>query len=297
MPKVTYPRPCQTCGKKFKESAFFFQKKQCGTTENRYHCPLCPLSFTQLGNKHRHIRQHHSNKPPWFTCPECNQGFTTKHNRNLHLETVCAEVKPCYKCWLCNARFTRHHNRQRHMRRVHGRICREEEINLLLHLQHLSEEPSCKDEWTFVESRPVKVGEHNKSPCGQNDIQSYFFLENKINGNRTFVGSTCIENIDPHVGDVIGYFQYILRRPPIHGTFDGNDSSGLQKFTVKSNTVLVTGADTTVNHLNPQVIKTKEGERQVLVKYTKPETLIQGQSYELCLKAKYVRGQLTFTAV
>ena len=85
------------------------------------------------------------------------------------------------------------------MRKVHGRICREQEINLFLDLQHLSEEPDCKDEWMFVESRPLETDEHNICPCGQIDIKAYFFLENKINGNRTFVGSTCIENIDPRV--------------------------------------------------------------------------------------------------
>ena len=57
------------------------------------------------------------------------------------------------------------------MRRVHGRICREQDINLLLHLQHLSEEPDCKDEWMFVESRPIEADEHHICPCGQNNIQ------------------------------------------------------------------------------------------------------------------------------
>ena len=41
------------------------------------------------------------------------------------------------------------------MRRVHGRNCREQEVNLQLHLQHLSEETDFKNEWMFVESRPV----------------------------------------------------------------------------------------------------------------------------------------------
>ena len=61
------------------------------------------------------------------------------------------------------------------MRKVHGRICREQEINLFLDLQHLSEEPDCKDEWMFVESRPLETDEHNICPCGQIDIKAYFF--------------------------------------------------------------------------------------------------------------------------
>ena len=42
------------------------------------------------------------------------------------------------------------------MRRVHGRICREQEVNLQLHFQHLGEEDDFKNEWVFVESRPIE---------------------------------------------------------------------------------------------------------------------------------------------
>lgn len=242
-----------------------------------------------------HIQQQHSKNPQRFICPKCHQEFTTKEGMTFHLETVCAEVKPCYKCWYCNTSFTRHSNRQRHMRKVHGRICREQEINLFLDLQHLSEEPDCKDEWMFVESRPLETDEHNICPCGQIDIKAYFFLENKINGNRTFVGSTCIENIDPRVGEVIAYFKYILIHP-IQGTYQGQDSGGLQRFTVNSNTVLVRDAEI-VKHLNPQITETLENKHEVLVKHPRSETLIEGQTYDLRLKAKYVRGQLTYTAL
>lgn len=172
-------------------------------TRCRYQCPYCPLTFTESSTKRYHIQRQHSKTPLRFTCPKCNHTFASKMNLKVHLETVCAEVKSCYKCWYCNAISSRRSNRQRHMRNVHGRICREQEINLLLHLQHLSEKPDCKDEWMFVESRAIEAHEHNICPCVQTAIQNYFFLENKINGNRTFVGSTCIENIDPRVGKVI----------------------------------------------------------------------------------------------
>ena len=242
-----------------------------------------------------HIQQQHSKTPQRFTCPECDKVFTSKQKMKIHLETVCAEVKSCYNCWYCNASFTRQTHRQRHMRKVHGRICREQDLNLFLHLQHLSEEPDFKDEWMFVESRPIKANEHKICPCGQTDIQAYFFVENKINGNRTFVGSSCIENIDPCVGKVIAYFSYILLHP-IQGIYQGDNDEGLPRFTVNSNTVLVRGTDV-VKHLNPQVTKNLENKHEVLVKYPKQETLIQGQTYDLRLKAKYVRGQLTFTAL
>ena len=295
MPKVTYPRPCPSCGKEFSKNYFFYHKKQCGTTENRYQCPYCPLSFSHPSHKLCHIQQQHSKNPQRFTCPECNQVFTNKKRMKTHLETVCSEVKSCYKCFFCNASYTRQDSRQRHMRKVHGCVCREQEVNLFLPLQHLSEEPDCKDEWMIVESRPIEENEHKICPCGQTHIKSYFFLENKINGNRTFVGSTCIKNIDPRVGNVIAYFSYILIYP-IQGTYQGKNDEGLQGFTVMPNTFLVRGSEV-VEHLNPQVTKNLKNEHEVLVKHSRPETLIQGQTYDLRLKAKYVRGQLTFTAL
>lgn len=274
----------------------FNHTTHCGTTATRYQCLQCPLSFSRKDNLQRHIQQQHSKTSPQFTCPTCGKGFTTKNNRNLHLATVCAEVKPCYSCWCCPASFTRLTNRQKHMRLFHGRICQDRDMNLLLHLQHLSEEPDCNNKWKFVESRPIERDEHHICPCGQPHIASYFFLENKLNGNRTFVGSTCIGNIDPRVAKIIAYFQHILSNP-IQGRFVGHDSNGLQTFTVQSNTKLVSGAEDVIQHLNPQVFCNVDGNHHVLVKYPKTETLVQGQSYTLLLKANYVRGQLTFTAV
>ena len=152
------------------------------------------------------------------------------------------------------------------MQKVHGFGCDEEDVNLRLHLQHLSEENECKDEWMFVESRPIEAGEPHICPCGQTGISNYYFLENKFNGNRTFVGSTCIENIDPRVGMVVGYFQYILTHP-IEGVFVDNTGEGFQKFIVKPHTVLVKGANNSVKHLHPHVFKTVDGRWHVLVKY------------------------------
>ena len=196
-----------------------------------------------------------------------------------HLATVCTDVKPSYHCCYCSASFRWLRTRQRHMRKVHGRVCRGQDINLLLHLQQLSEGKDCHNEWTFVESRPIEADEPHICPCGQTNIKEYYFLENRLNGNRTFVGSTCIEHIDPRVGKVVGYFQHLLCKP-IQGSYVG-ELCGLHMFTVASNTKLVDGADTIVNHLNPQFFKTLDDQWHVLVKYPKPETLIHGHSYEL----------------
>ena len=213
----------------------------------------------------------------------------------IHVETVHADQKPRYRCWFCLTAFTRKSARQTHMRCVHGRICQEQEINLHLHLQHLSEEDDFQNEWMFVESKPIEQGEHNICPCGQTPILSFFFLENKINGNRTFVGSECIRNIDPKAAAVIGYFKHILENE-VQGIYKGQDNNGLQTFTVNSNTILVRSLPA-VKHLNPLLTKTLDSQWEVSVVYSKAESLLLGQAYSLRLKAKYVRGHLTFTAL
>ena len=83
------------------------------------------------------------------------------------------------------------------------------------------------------------------------DKDKIFFLENKINGNRTFVGGECIKNIDPRVTIVIRYFKYILEYP-VRCAYKGKDTQGLQRFAVNPNTVLVKRLKD-VEHLNPQL--------------------------------------------
>ena len=212
------------------------------------------------------------------------------------METTYAEQKPWYKCEYCNKVFTRKSNRQRHQRRIHGRICREKEVNLHLHLQHLSESEDFLNEWMFVESRPIQPGDYNVCPCGQSGIESYFFLENKYNGNRTFVGADCIRNIDPGVTTMIPYFKDVMENP-VQGIYKGQDNQGLQRFEVKPNTVLIKRLKQ-VEHLNLQIpINLNDGKSEVIVTYPNAETLVEGQTYSLKLKAKYERGHLTVTAM
>ena len=85
MSKVTYPRPCPTCGKEISRGYFFHHKKQCGTTENRHHCPYCPLSFSQKVNMQWHVQQQHSKTPQPFTCPNCDKAFTSKQKNETSL--------------------------------------------------------------------------------------------------------------------------------------------------------------------------------------------------------------------
>ena len=179
MPKVTYPRPCPICRKSFSKGHFLRHRKRCGTTVLRVKCPFCQLTFAYKQDMKRHVRQQHSNNPLRFACMICEKVLKSAQNLNLHMKTAHADEKPCFDCWYCNAKFTSQRNRQRQMRGVHGRICREQEINLHLHLQHLSESDDFQEEWQFVESRPIERGEHKVCPCGQAPIESYFFLENK----------------------------------------------------------------------------------------------------------------------
>ena len=276
------PRPCPT----------FHHKKRCGTTEHRYHCLFCPLSFTQKGSMQRQVRQQHSNNAVRFPCTMCGSALASKQNLRLHMEKVHADQKPCFGCWYCNARLTRKKDKQTHVRRVHGRICREQYMNLQLHLKHLSEEDDFQNECMFVESKPIEPDEHNVCPCGQTPIQSYFFIENKFNGNNTFAVSECIRNIDPKAYAVIDYFKHILEND-LQGIYKGQDNHGLQTFTVRSNVKFV--QPPTVKHLNPALTKNQKDQWEVLVIYPKTESLVVGQTYFLRLKAKYQRGHLTFT--
>lgn len=143
----------------------------------------------------------------------------------------------------------------------------------------------------FVESRPIKPDEHNVCPFGQAPIHSYFFLENKFNGNRTFVGSTCLGNIDPKANAVIDYFKHILEKD-VQGTRQPRSTKIYSK--IKHHTSMSFKGCRTFNR---QVTRNLDGQWEVSVKYPEAETLIVGQVCSLRLKAKYQRRQLTFTAL
>jgi len=235
----------------------------------------------------RHVRQQHSANPTRFPCPECGKILTSAQKLKLHIETVHAEVKPSFQCWYCNAAFTRSSARQRHMRKYHGRICRERVMNLFLHLQGLSEEKDdFKNEWMFVESRAIRKGQHNVCNCGQTPIEAYYFVENTINGNRTFVGSHCIESIDERAAKVIAFFECLLQSG-VKGTYAGEDT-----FVIKPSERLVLQH---VKHLNPPILETIEGLWLVNVKGA--DCLKPGETYCLKLEAKYKRHHLVFNVI
>ena len=181
------------------------------------------------------------------------------------------------------------------MRRVHGRICREQDVNLHLHLQQLSEGDDFQNEWMFVESRPIEPGEHDVCPRGQTPIHSYFFLENKFNGNRTFVGSVSWTRESHSRGNDRLFRAYSGKRST--NIYKGKDDSGVQKFTVKAATTLVRRLPI-VEHLNLPLTRNLDGRWEVSsVIYPKAESLLLGQTYSLWVKATYVRDRLTLTAL
>ena len=94
---------------------------------------------------------------------------------------------------------------------------------------------------------------------------------------------------------MIYYFKHILENG-VQGIYKGQDNKGLQTFTVKAVTTLVQRLHL-VEHLSPPLIKNLDWRWEVSVIYPKAECLLIGKSYSLRLKAKYVRGQLTFTAL
>ena len=143
--------------------------KRCESLNYREKCPECALTFTWNWTMRCHVRQQHSKNPLRFPCMICGHELSRRHNLQ-------SEEKPHFSCWYCNATFSRKTDKQEHMRRRHGRICREKEVDLHLHLQHLSEEKDFQNEWQFVESRLTHQGEHNVCPCGQTSIQSFFFI-------------------------------------------------------------------------------------------------------------------------
>ena len=237
----------------------------------------------------RHVRQQHSAIPRRFPCPHCNKVLTRAQELKIHIATVHAEVKPSFQCWYCEATFTRSDNRQTHMRKYHDRIVREKDMNLFLHLQGLSEEKDdFKNEWMFVESRAIEEGQHNVCNCGQTPIHAYYFVENKFNGNRTFVGSHCIESTDERAAKVIAFFECLLQ-PGVKGTHQGENT-----FVIKPSKELARGLKH-VKHLHPPIIETVGGQWYVTVNGTKG--LVPGETYFLKLEATYKRQHLVFNVI
>lgn len=295
MPKITYPRPCPTCGKPLSKTQFHYHKKVC--SGHRYHCKQCERSFSQTSSLRHHVEQQHSLNPPRFYCPKCGQGFARKHNRDLHLQTVEHDnevlVKPQFHCVECSASFTRKCNLQSHERYVHKRIRRPYEMNLRLHLQKLCHNHDGEWPWMFVKSRRVRPGEPRVCPCGQTGIRHKYYFKIANTSITSFVGSTCILNVDRQFGRIIAYFERVLTRPT-RGIYHSMDREGLHWFQVNSTTTLVLGALQIVHKYNPPVVR-HDGKWYVKVMGPAGTLLRPDRPYQLWLKADYEQEHLLFT--
>ena len=109
------------------------------------------------------------------------------------------------------------------------------------------------------------------------------------------MGSECLRNVDPKAAAVIYYFKHILENE-VQGIYMGQDNKGLQTFTVKAATTFLQRLPI-VEHLNPPLTRNLDEQWEVSVIFPKAESLLLGELYSLRLKAKYVRGHLTFTAL
>ena len=146
-----------------------------------------------------------------------------------------------------------------------------------------------------MESTPIVEGEHNICPCGKMGLKERFMIENKINGNRTFVGSECIDNIDTKAKDV-NYYSCRLLYQGLQGTYRGMTRNGLVLLSVDSTSGFVKYLPT-VKHLNPPVTRNMEGPWYISIFFLKENTMIYGRKYRIHLKTEYKAGRLRFTAV
>lgn len=120
-------------------------------------------------------------------------------------------------------------------------------------------------------------------------------IENKINGNRTFVGSECMDNIDPKAKEVNYYIRRLLYQG-LQGTYRGMTRNDLVLFSVDSSSGFVKYLPT-VKHLNPPVTRNMEGRWYISINFPKENTMVYGKKYKIHLKTEYKGGRLRFTAV
>lgn len=122
-----------------------------------------------------------------------------------------------------------------------------------------------------------------------------FMIENKINGNRTFVGAECIDNIDTKAKEVNYYISRLLYQG-LQGIYKGMTRNGLVFFSVDSSSGFVKYLPT-VKHLNPPVTRNMEGRWYISVFFRKENAIIYGKKYRIHLKTEYQGGRLRFSAV
>lgn len=92
----------------------------------------------------------------------------------------------------------------------------------------------------------------------------------KTNGNRTFVGLECIDNIDTKAKEVNYYIRRLLYQG-LQGTYRGMSRNGVVLLSVDSTSGFAKYLPT-VKHLNPPVTRNMEGRWYISIFFHKENT-------------------------
>lgn len=83
-----------------------------------FHCPHCPLDFTQRSHLNQHVRTVHEKIRP-HKCNECEKAFGKKYDLVSHKSAVHSNQRP-HACDVCERKFSKRSNLTRHKDKVHA---------------------------------------------------------------------------------------------------------------------------------------------------------------------------------
>ena len=232
-----------------------------GTEKQKMHCPYCPKTFTLKGNWQRHVKQKHATmRPSRVQCSYCPMTFSRKANCERHVKQKHSFMRAFQVQFpYCVATFTEKESCERHVNHKHSteegdkqtedklrfdsihssRIPWNHNWEARLHsrLLSLSDGKDFMEQWRFIRSIDTHSYE-SSCPCGKREIRYLYFIQNRFNGNMTFVGSECRKLFKKELSNVIYYFWYLISHG-VRGKFVGEGTNGRQRFKLNVKTNLV----------------------------------------------------------